>query len=394
MKSEHCTSTPKEFIPLCEPYITGNEWSYVKDCLDTSWVSTSGSYIEQFENKFNDYIGSKYSIATSSGTSALHTSLIVAGVQENEEVLVSTLSFIAPANAIRYIGAWPVFIDADPSYWQMDPDKVDHFIACHCEWKSNTLVNKTTNRRIAAILPVHILGYPCDLDPLLEISRRYNLPLIEDATESLGAKYKGKKLGCSSDIACFSFNGNKLITTGGGGMITTNNSHWAQKAKHITTQAKDEPVEYIHSEIGYNYRLSNVQAAIGLGQIEHIGEFIQRKILIYNRYQQHFQSHPTITLLPKRPDSDPVYWLNTILLDENITLDQRKAFVNTLNNAGIGVRPLWHPLHALPLYADYTSYHIEHSLNIYRRAISIPSSVGLSESDQLKCISSINRLIA
>jgi len=380
-------------IPLCEPEISGKEWDYVKDCLDTGWVSTSGSYVNRFESKLGTYIGAKHSIATSSGTAALHIALLVSGVKPNEEVLVSTLSFIAPANAIRYVNAWPVFIDADPTYWQIDTDKIAHFISDHCQWKSGSLINNNTGRRIAAILPVHILGHPCNLEPILELGRKYNIPIIEDATESLGATYNGSKMGSLSDIACFSFNGNKLITTGGGGMITTSNDAWAEKARYLTTQAKDDPVEYIHSEIGYNYRLTNVQAAIGLAQMDRVEEFISKKLSIAKLYDESFTSNKSITLLPKRPGSEPVYWLYTLLLDDTTPLEKRKLIVSELNQKGIGVRPIFHPLHALPLYKNNLSYHMDHSLNIYRRALSIPSSVGLTREDQLQCISAINNLI-
>ena len=199
----------------------------------------------------------KYAVATVNGTAALHVALLVAGVQPDEEVLVSTLTFIAPVNAIRYVGAWPVFIDAEPIYWQMDPARVVEFFERDCRWTEGKLYNRRTGRHVSAIIPVHVLGHPVDLDPIMEVARKYGLKVIEDATEGLGATYKDRGLGCLGDIGCFSFNGNKIITTGGGGMMVTDNEEWAIRAKYLTTQAKDDPIEYIHGEVGYNYRLTN-----------------------------------------------------------------------------------------------------------------------------------------
>jgi perosamine synthetase len=229
-----------KFIPLCVPHISGNEWEYVKDCLDTGWVSSVGSYVTRFEKMTADYVGTQHAVAAVSGTAALHTALLVAGVKPDDEVIVSNLSFIAPANAIRYCGASPVFVDVDPDYWQMDHRIVAEFLKTKCSVSQGVLVNKETGRRVRAVLPVHILGHPVDIDPILELAREYNLPVIEDATESLGAVYKDRKVGRLGDIACFSFNGNKLITTGGGGMIVTDNDEWAARAKYLTTQAKDD----------------------------------------------------------------------------------------------------------------------------------------------------------
>src|SRR5271157_5808253 len=248
------------FIPLIVPEISGNVWRYVKECLDTNWVSSVGSYVDRFERMVAQHVRTKHAVATVNGTAALHIALLVAGVQPNDEVVVSTLTFIAPVNAIRYVGAWPVFIDAEPDYWQVDPSGVVDFLEQGCRWHKGALHNRLTGRRVSAVIPVHILGHPVDLDPILEVARKYGLKVIEDATEGLGATYRGRPLGSIGDIGCFSFNGNKIITTGGGGMLATSNEEWAQKAKYLTTQAKDDPTEYVHSEIGYNYRLTNLLA--------------------------------------------------------------------------------------------------------------------------------------
>src|SRR5450631_470569 len=255
MPSERSTPAASR-IPLSVPEIRGNEWKYVKDCLDTNWVSSVGSYVDQFEKMTAEYVGAKHAIATVNGTSALHIAMLLAGVNAEDEVLVSTLTFIAPVNAVRYIGAWPVFIDAEQQYLQIDPAAVVDFLENGCTWDGHELRNRRSGRRVAAILPVHILGHPVDLDPVMAVAAKYALPVIEDATEGLGARYRGKSLGSFGSAGCFSFNGNKIITTGGGGMLVTDDATWAARARYLTTQAKDDPIEYVHNAVGYNYRLT------------------------------------------------------------------------------------------------------------------------------------------
>jgi len=364
-------------IPLCVPEIRGNEWKYIKECLDTNWVSSVGPFVDRFERELANYVDTKYAVATCNGTGALHIALLVAGVQPEDEVLVSTLTFIAPANAVRYVGAWPIFIDAEPEHWQMDPRKVADFIERECHWVNGELRNKTTCRRVKAILPVHILGHPCDMDPILEVARKCNLVVIEDATESLGAKYKERMVGHLGDIACFSFNGNKIITTGGGGMIVTDNEAWARKAKYLTTQAKDDPVEYIHNEIGYNYRLTNVQAAMGCAQLEQLDDYIAAKRRIAAYYTEHLASVPGIEPPREAERVFSIFWLYTVLVEsERFGFDSR-ALMHKLREAQIGTRPLWHTIHDLPPYKDCQAYHLEVAQQLYRQGLSLPCSVGL-----------------
>jgi len=389
MQSEPGVPSREGTVPLSVPEIGGNEWKYIKECLDTNWVSSAGSYVDRFEVMLAKYSGSKYGVATVSGTAAIHIALLVAGVKADDEVLVSDLTFIAPANAVRYIGAWPVFIDAEPDYWQIDPQKVIDFLDNECRMVDGQLVNKTTGRRIAAVLPVHILGHPCDMDPILEAARKYGLTVVEDATESLGSTYKGRMSGNMGDLACFSFNGNKLITTGGGGMIVTNNQVSAQKARYLTTQAKDDPVEYIHGEIGFNYRLSNIQAAMGVAQMEQIGDFVSKKRAIARAYEKAFNSVDGITTMAAQPDTEPVYWLYTILLPEPTTLENRKRVIRELNESGIGARPLWHPIHSQGPYKECQAYEIDHTERLYQRGISLPSSVGLTDAEQERTIAAV-----
>ena len=376
-------------IPLSVPDIRGNEWAYIKECLDTNWVSSAGSFVDRFERQTAEYVGRESAVATINGTAALHVSLLVAGVEPDDEVLVSTLTFIAPANAIRYVGAWPVFMDAEPLYWQMDPVKVRDFLESHCLWSQGQLVNRSTGRRVKAILPVHILGHPCDMEPILDIARQYELTVIEDATQSLGAKYDGKMVGSLGDIASLSFNGNKLITTGGGGMIVTDNREWAQRARYLTTQAKDDPVEYVHNEIGYNYRLTNLQAAMGVAQLEQIDDFVQAKKNIASNYRECFNELEGLSTMLAQPEAEPVYWLYTILLPEGTTLQDRKSFIANLSQSGIEARPLWHPIHGLPPYLECQAHNIEVAPRLYERGVSVPCSVGLTAADQRRCITAV-----
>lgn len=378
-------------IPLCVPKIGGNEWEYVKHCLDTGWVSSVGSFVDRFEREMAAKIGVEYSVATVNGTSALHISLIVAGVQPQDEVLLSTLSFIAPANAIRYLGAFPVFIDADPDYWQMDPDKVAQFLDRDCRWAANQLVNKKTGRRVRAILPVHILGHPVQMELLLDLAKKYNLVTIEDATESLGATYNGRMVGSLGDIACFSFNGNKIITAGGGGMILTKRREWAIKARYLTTQAKDNPVEFVHNEIGYNYRLSNIHAAVGVAQLEKLDEYVLQKRKIAKTYEKAFTSIPGVKSMCEAPWAFSIFWMYTIIVNEEKYGMDSRALLRSLERHKIQARPLWQPLHLSKAHQASYATKCDKAEELARESLSIPCSVGLSEEEQMSVIESVSR---
>jgi len=370
-------------VPLCVPEIRGNEWNYIRECLDTNWVSSAGSFVDRFESMLAEYVNAKYAVATINGTAALHIALLVAGVEPDDEVLVSTMTFIAPANAIRYAGAWPVFVDAEPQYWQMNPQNVVDFVEQDCSWVAGELRNKTTGRRVKAIVPVHILGHPVDLDPIQAVAEKYNLSVIEDATESLGAKYKGQMVGHLGDIACFSFNGNKLITTGGGGMIVTDNEAWAQRARHLTTQAKDDPIEYIHDEIGYNYRLTNIQAAMGCAQMELVDDYIEAKRSIASAYDEILEGLPGIKSMTQAPWAESVYWLFTVLVDQAEYGMGSRELLGKLKDTGIQSRPLWQPMHLSPAYANLKPADCPVANRLYQDGLSLPCSVGLGESQRL-----------
>jgi len=339
-----------------------------------------------------DFIGAKNAVATVNGTAALHIALIAAGVQPEDEVLVSTLTFIAPVNAVRYVGAWPVFMDADPVCWQMDPAKVLEFVKKMCHWTSGELRNQETGRRVKAIIPVHVLGHPVDLDPILEVARKYDLVVIEDASESLGAKYKNRMVGHLADIGCLSFNGNKIITTGGGGMILTDNDTWARKARYLTTQAKDDPVEYVHNEIGYNYRLTNVQAAIGVAQLERIEEFIEAKRSLAASYHQRL-SHVTGVSLPmEAPWARSVFWLYTVLVNEVDYGTSSRKLIEYLGENAIQSRPFWMPAHRQKLYKGCEAYRIEVADRLYEQGVSLPSSVGISDEEMAKVVKVVEEI--
>lgn len=384
---------PADFVPLIVPEICGNEWQYVKECLDTNWVSSVGPYVDQFEKMMAERVGVKYAIATVNGTAALHIALQLAGVEANDEVLVSTLTFIAPVNAIRYVGAWPVLIDAEPRYWQLDPAAVADFLENDCSWDGHTLTNKKTGRCVKAILPVHILGHPVDLDPILEAAAKYSLPVIEDATEGLGALYRGKSLGSFGQSACFSFNGNKIITTGGGGMLVTDDPQLAARAKYLTTQAKDDPIEYIHHAVGYNYRLTNVLAALGCAQMEQLDRFVEIKRSIAKRYQSALASVPGIMLPEEAEWASSTYWMYTVLIDKGESGIGSRELLRELGSRKIQSRPLWQPMHHSPAHQQSVLLPCPIADALSEQALSLPCSVGLSPEAQDSVIEAVKSII-
>ena len=392
-KSKPEASPSLDFIPLAVPAIQGNEWRYIKECLDTNWVSSVGPFVDRFESEIAARIGTRFAVATVNGTAALHVALLLAGVKPEDEVLVSTLTFIAPVNAIRYVGAWPVFIDAEPDYWQMDPSRVADFLERGCRWHKSALHNRLTGRRVSAVIPVHILGHPVDLDPIIEIARKYNLKVIEDATEGLGSTYKGRPLGSIGDVGCFSFNGNKIITTGGGGMLVTSNEEWARKAKYLTTQAKDDPTEYVHSEVGYNYRLTNLLAAMGCAQLEQLEAFISTKQRIASRYAEGLQGLPGISLMKEASWASSSWWLYTVLVDNAVFGTDSRQLMRSLNSKKIQTRPLWQPIHLSGAHRGSTTK-MPIAEKLYQQALSLPCSAGLGENDQSRVIEEVRTIAA
>lgn len=377
------------FIPLCVPALHGNEWSYVKECLDTNWVSSVGPFVDRFEAGMAARVGTQHAVATVNGTAALHIALLVAGVQPDDEVLVSTLTFIAPANAIRYAGAWPVFIDAEPDYWQMDCRKLVDFLDHECIWRDGALRNRTTDRRIGAIVPVHILGHPVDMDPICEVAAKFQIPIIEDATESLGARYNDRATGQLGALGCFSFNGNKIITTGGGGIVTTNFAEMAKRAKHLTTQAKDDPLEYTHDEIGYNYRLTNVQAAMGCAQLEKLDAIVATKRRIAARYTAALADVPGVTAMHEAPWAFSTFWLFTIRIEAKRFGSESRSVLRSLADQKIQSRPLWQPLHRSRAHAGAQSGQIDVADGLYQDCLSLPCSADLTDEQVDRVVAAI-----
>jgi perosamine synthetase len=376
-------------VPLCVPELRGNEWAYVKECLDTNFVSSVGPFVDRFERLVAEYLGARHAVATVNGTAALHIALLVAGVEPDDEVLVSALTFIAPANAIRYAGAWPVFIDAEPNFWQMDPQRVVDFVETECRWENRELRDLRTGKRIRAIMPVHILGHSVDVDPIIEVARKFDLMVIEDATESLGASYRGRMVGRLGRIACLSFNGNKLITSGGGGMIVTDDAALAAKAKYLTTQAKDDPLEFVHREVGFNYRLTNIQAALGVAQLEQIDEFIAIKKRIAATYTAALSRVAGIQPMREATWASSVWWLYTVLVDAPAYGMTSRELLRALAADGIQARPLWQPMSQSPAHRAGVATGCPVAERLHALALSLPSSVGLTPEQQGRVLAAV-----
>jgi len=380
-----------EFIPLSVPFVKGNEWKYIKECLDTNWVSSVGSYVNDFEKNVAEYTGAEFAVAMVNGTAAIHISLILAGVKENDEVIMPALTFVSPANCVKYIGAFPVFMDVEPEYFQIDTKKLQRFLEENCELKSGKLYNRITGRKISAILPVDLLGHPSDIDEINRLAKEYNLKVIEDATESLGAEYKGRKLGSFSDISCFSFNGNKIITTGGGGMLVTDNPEYASRARYLSQQAKDDPVEYYHKEIGYNYRLTNIQAAMGCAQMEQLDSFVEKKRRTAEIYSSGLADVYGISSPVEADYAKSTFWLYTIQVDKEKFGLSARELMNTLHCKGIQTRPLWYPLNSLPPFKDSFAYNLHNVSHIHSNSLSIPCSVDITGKEIQKVIDEIKK---
>ena len=363
----------KDFIPLHEPRFIGNERKYVLDCVDSTFVSSVGKYVDEFEKQLANYTGSKYAVACVNGTAALHMALIVAGVKQNDLVLTQPLSFIATCNAISYIKASPLFIDVDMDTMGMSPLKLQHYLKefALIDSKGNC-IHKITKQKISACVPMHTFGHPCRIDEIAEICNTYNISLIEDAAESIGSFYKGKHTGTFGKLAAFSFNGNKTITSGGGGAIITNDEALAKKAKYLTTQAKvPHKWDFVHDEIGYNYRLPNLNAAFLCAQMEQLNLFVENKRELANLYKDFFKNSD-IKFFIEPENSKSNYWLNTVLLNDRETRDK---FLEYTNSNGVMTRPAWTLMTKLKMFKDCLSDNLDNSLNLEDRIVNIPSSV-------------------
>ena len=358
-------------IPLCEPVLGGRELEYLTDCIETGWVSSVGDYVVRMEKALAGYIGTKYAVACNCGTSALHISLILSGVNAGDEVIVPTVTFIATVNPVRYVNAFPLFVDCD-EYCNIDVARVRRFLDQECVVRDGATINKETGRRVAAIIPVHVFGTPADMDPILELAQEYHLAVIEDATESLGSLYKGNRCGGLAPIGCLSFNGNKIVTSGGGGAILTNDEAVAKRAKYLTTQAKEDGIEYIHHSVGYNYRMNNVLAAIGLAQLETLEERMAAKRANFVRYENALGSD---RLLQEPSWSGSNRWFYGYLCSD---AGAKERVLEACLAADIQVRPLWHPIHLQRPYEDMRPYGITKALWFYDRLVNLPCSVNIA----------------
>lgn len=372
-----------DFIPLSVPSFTGNEWKYIKECLDTEWVSSAGKYVEKFEDDICSFTGAKYAIACVNGTAALQVALQLVGVSHGDEVIVPTVTFIAPVNVVRYLNADPIFMDSD-EYYNIDVGKTIQFLEEETIFHDGFTWNKQTRKRISTIIPVHVFGNAVDLEKLIPICHERNIKVMEDAAESIGTYYNNGELkncytGTIGDIGCYSFNGNKIITTGGGGMIVTNNEEYAEKAKYLTTQAKDDPVRYIHNEIGYNFRLTNVQAAMGVAQLERLPEYIEIKKNNYKLYKNEIDKIPGLHLAETPDYAHSNYWFYCLQIDKKNYGKDREELMAYLSESKIQTRPIWYLNHLQRPYEKCQSYKIEKAFEELEKTLTIPCSVNITK---------------
>lgn len=355
-----------KFIPISEPSITEKEIKYVLKAVKSGWISSLGNYINEFENKFADYIGVKYALTTSNGTTALHLALVSMGIEKGDEVIIPDLTFVATANAVVYTEAKPIFADIDPETWCIDPENI-----------KNKITSKTK-----AIVPVHLYGHPADMDPINKIAKEFGLYIIEDAAEAHGAEYKNKKVGGIGNCGIFSFYGNKIITTGEGGMITTNDKNLYEKAKFLRDHAMSKEKKYWHTEIGFNYRITNIQAALGLAQIERIEHIINKKRQIFQWYKEYLTDLDCIVLNSEKAWAKNVFWLVCAVLNKNAEIS-RDDMMKRLKKTGIDTRPFFYPLSSLPMY-NHLKYKNFVTMDISKRGLNLPSSFNLKKDNVKK----------
>ena len=367
----------KRPIALHEPCFSGNEWVYLKECLDTGWVSSVGKYVDKFEIMLAGVTGVKRAIAVNNGTAALHTCLKLVGVAQGDEVLIPALTFVATANAVVYCGAMPHFVDSEERSLGLDSKKLSDYLYDISEVRSDGCFNKKTGRRLKVVMPMHTFGHPVDLDPLVEVCRRYKLELVEDAAESLGSFYKGRHTGNWGKVSAVSFNGNKTITTGGGGAILTNDEKLGELARHLTTTARVPHKWNIqHDQVGFNYRLPNINAALGCAQLEQLSGFLKRKRDLSEKYRKAFLNIDGARIFTEPDFAKSNYWLNALLLDEGFS-DKRDDLLEMTNNLGIMTRPAWTLMHKLPMFLDCPRMNLSGAESLEKRLINIPGSATL-----------------
>lgn len=379
-----------KFIPLSVPNLIGRELEYVTKAVETEWVSTGGGYINEFENNISEYLGVDKAVACQSGTAGLHLALMLSGVERDQEVIVPTLTFIAAVNPVRYIGAEPVFMDCDHTL-NMDLDKLDEFCHVECEQSDEGLINKKTKKLIKALVIVHVFGNMANMQKVMEIASKYKLKVIEDATEALGSystigAFKDKFAGTIGDFGVYSFNGNKIITTGGGGMLVGKDRTLIEKAKYLSTQAKDDELYYIHDEIGYNYRMTNLQAALGVAQLEQLEKFIDVKTRNYKLYKNQIDKIDGLSLLDFNEDIRPNYWFYSLRINADRYGLKRDELLEHLNRKGVQTRPIWGLIHEQKPYLTNQKYKIEKANDFINKILNIPCSTNLTKDDIHKVV--------
>lgn len=365
---------PTGSAPLHEPSFRGNEWEYVKECLDTGWVSSVGKFVDRFEHDLAEFTGARYAVAVVNGTAALHVCLKLAGVEPGDEVLMQSLTFVATANAVSYCNAIPHFVDIEENTLGIDAEALSEYLAKISEIRSDACFNRQTGRRICALLPMHTFGHPSNMEALQEVAKRFHLELIEDAAESLGSYYRDRHTGNFGRLAAFSFNGNKIITTGGGGAIVTNDEALAKLAKHITSTAKlPHRWRFDHDMVGFNYRMPNINAALGCAQIEQLPDFLAAKRQLYANYREAFLGMTGIRVFGEHEECRSNYWLQALLLNDNHA-GMRDSIMKASNDNGLMARPAWTPLHLLSPYAVSPRMELPVTNSLEKRIINIPSS--------------------
>ncbi|MYL69829.1 LegC family aminotransferase [Halobacillus litoralis] len=384
----------ERFIPLSVPSLRGNELKYVSQAIETEWVSSAGSYIQEFEENTMNYVGARGAVAVQNGSSGLHIALKLMDVSDGDEVIVPTLTFIAAVNPVKYCNAEPVFMDCDDSLG-MDPSKLKKFFEEECENVNGALRNKVTLKPIKAIVVVHVFGNMADMESIMEIAEKYQVPVIEDATEAIGTYYtegifEGRYAGTIGNIGVYSFNGNKIMTTGGGGMIVSHDTNLLDRARYLTTQAKSDPLYYIHDEVGYNYRMTNLQAALGLAQLEQLENFIATKSKNYNIYKQELKEINGLELLNFRKGTRPNYWFYGIAIKESYGL-HRHQLIESLGNKKIQARPIWDLIHQQKPYRDNQAYEIDQAKVYLNKIVNVPCSSNLSSEDVHYIVESLKK---
>ncbi|MCM3124165.1 MULTISPECIES: LegC family aminotransferase [unclassified Mesobacillus] len=374
----------KKFIPLSVPNLKGNELKYVKHAVETEWVSTGGPYVDEFEQRISAYVNAKGAVSCQNGTAGLHVALHVCGVKSEDEVIVPTLTFIAAVNPVKYIGANPIFMDCDDSLC-MDVNKLMSFCEEECSFIGGRLINNKTKKHIKAIIIVHVFGNMANMEKIMKVASKFNLKVIEDATEAIGSyytegQYKNKYAGTIGTVGVYSFNGNKIMTTGGGGMIVSNDEKLLKRAKHLTTQAKSDELYYTHDEIGFNYRMTNLQAALGLAQLEQLETFIQTKKENYKLYLEKIRDIEGLEILGFEKNLRSNYWFYALFIGENYPLN-RDDIIKYLSSKSIQVRPIWGLIHEQKPYLDDQSYKIEKAKYYLNHIVNVPCSSNLNKDD-------------